>query len=498
VTLRARFTLLAGVLLAAVLATATAILVELDGADAARRLERRARDVARPRPLPEPGAPATFRLPVEPDGARAEVFVLEVVDAGRDAGRPRLRAHGATGDAVLAEVPEALLPRVRALAAPGPEHEPAGATDVRAGGVDWTAAVETWPPPPGPPGPGRGDGGRADRPAGPPPLAAVGLVESGPEHARHRAFLLRALAVDAGALLLGGACAYLLARRMLRPVAVAAAAAERLSSAAERLPAGETRDELGRLIGVLNEMLARLEEASERERRFQAGASHELRRPLAALLGELELAAAAGRSETALRAAVGLALEDARAMSVLLDDLIHHARAQSGRLALEVQDTDLVEIVASAVERSRRATGGKATVEVGEVPAVVLRVDPDAMRRVVENLVVNATVHGGSDVRIRVAAEVAADRVRIHVDDDGPGVPPEEAARIFEPFARGDRAKAVRGMGLGLAIAQAIVRAHGGRLTLTSPRPVSDGGLPRGSRFTVDLPASIRSPDVGG
>ena len=491
-TLRARFALLSTALLAAVLGIATAVLVRLDEADGDRRLEQRARDLARPRPLPPPDAsPDDLRLPAEPDGQRVALFVYET-----GPGTGRLRARGTTGTALPGDlVPEGVGPLVaRAAQARDDPPAPPETVDVDLAGARWTAAVGAWPPPPEgrPPPPDREGGGR------PPRFVAVALVDRGPESARRAAFLLRGLLVDAGALALGGACAYLLARRMLRPVAVAAGAAERLSSATERLPAGETRDELGRLIGVLNGMLARLEDAAERERRFQAGASHELRRPLAALLGELELAAAAGRSESALRAAVGLALEDARAMNLLLDDLIHHARAQSGRLALEVQDTDLVEIVASAVERSRRATGGSATVEVGEVPPVVLRVDPDAMRRVVENLVVNATVHGGPAVRARVGAEVDAHHVRLHVDDDGPGVPPEEAARIFEPFARGDRARAVRGMGLGLAIAQAIVRAHGGRLTVTSPRPDRPAGAAPGARFTVELPASLRATDVGG
>jgi signal transduction histidine kinase len=122
----------------------------------------------------------------------------------------------------------------------------------------------------------------------------------------------------------------------------------------------------------------------------------------------------------------------------------------------------------------------------------VLTLDPDAMRRVFENLVVNAAIHGGDAVTVAIHVESDADALRVHVDDDGPGIPPDELPHVFETFGRGDRARSSRGLGLGLAIARSIVEAHGGRLTVVSPR-TGDPAL-RGSRFTVHLPRAPRPP----
>jgi signal transduction histidine kinase len=320
----------------------------------------------------------------------------------------------------------------------------------------------------------------------------VAFVDAGPARAKHRDATTRMAAIGLGALVLGSLLAWLLAGRMLKPVRDAAAAAEAIERLEQRLPEraapGGRRDELSRLVAVLNGMLARLEEAADRERLFLATASHELRRPLTALLGELELARREGRDAQSLRASVSLASEDAQAMKRLVDDLLRHARAQAGTLRLSEGRVDLVELVVEAVERSRRTLPGSLRVRVGELPNVTLSGDADALREVLENLLVNAGVHGGSDVTVAVGAEVRGGEVLVHVDDDGEGISADDMARIFEPFSRGDRTRSVPGFGLGLAIARDTAEAHGGRLTATSPL---HAGSPRpGSRFTLHLPSS--------
>ena len=105
---------------------------------------------------------------------------------------------------------------------------------------------------------------------------------------------------------------------------------------------------------------------------------------------------------------------------------------------------------------------------------------------------VNAATHGGEGVRVVVRGELAVDGLSLHVDDDGPGVSTTELATIFDPFGRGDRARMIPGFGLGLAIARDVARAHGGELTVASPRPLpfarADPSRP-GSRFTLRLGA---------
>lgn len=476
-TLRTRVTGLVTVLLAVVLAAAVVVLERLDARDTERRLEERVREYARPRRVPAgPGDPfASPTMPHEADGSRVETYFFDV-RPGTPADLELRYAETSAGS----EIPEAV---VREIAEPAAETSPTEARSRRGArpvvrrevaGRAWVAVADVWPGPPRFPEP-------------PPLVAAVAFLEAGPAWERHRDFVVRAALVGLGATLLGGLLAFAFAARMLRPVARAAYAAERLTSPHERLPGADAKDELGRLLAVLNDMLARLERTADREHRFLASASHELRRPLAALLGELELASAPGKDVGALRAAIGVALEDGRGMSRLVDDLLDHARAQAGTLRLAKQETDLVEVLVGAVRASRRARPGPWRADIGDIPATVLTLDPDAMRRVFENLVVNAAIHGGDDVTVALSVDAGADGVRVHVDDDGPGIPADELPHVFETFGRGDRARSSHGLGLGLAIAKSIVEAHGGRLSVLSPR-APDPDRP-GSRFTVHLPA---------
>ena len=261
---------------------------------------------------------------------------------------------------------------------------------------------------------------------------------------------------------------------------------EQLASLSQRV--SESCDGVSlRLATVLNKLLARLQAAEERERQFLASASHELRRPLAALRGELELAVRHRRSAPELRDAIGLALHDAEAMSRLTDDLLFHARDRAGRLAPNDDLIDLTDLVYGAVDRSQRALPGMQTLHVGDLPAVEIRGDEHGLRRVLENLIVNAGKHAGKDAFVSIEAVVEPTALVVHITDDGPGIPAPEQDTIFDAFARGDRARAVGGSGLGLAIARSWVRAHGGDLRVTSP--VEARGNP-GARFSIRLPAS--------
>jgi two-component system, OmpR family, sensor kinase len=266
------------------------------------------------------------------------------------------------------------------------------------------------------------------------------------------------------AALLAVALATGLARRALRPLrrlSSGARAIERTGDASRRLPDPEVRDEVGTLAETLNAMLASLERAREAEQRFVGDASHELRTPLTALRGNLAYATRHGADPEVLADIEA----DAARLGALLDDLLALAREDAAAPA-RGEPVDLVEIArAAADDRVDLAMpdGGRRVMVVGERPA---------LERAVGNLVANARKHGQG--RIEITVERDGDRARLTVEDEGPGLTPEQAEHAFERFWRGPSG----GSGLGLAIVKAIAERHGGGVTVC------------GSRFVIDLPAS--------
>jgi signal transduction histidine kinase len=208
-------------------------------------------------------------------------------------------------------------------------------------------------------------------------------------------------------------------------------------------------------------MLAALERARERERRFVADASHELRTPLTALRGNAAYVARHGVDREALAD-----LEtDAARLARLLDDLLALAREDAGAPPAGV--VDLAEVVRTA------AAGHDGVVVDVDGPAAV-RGDADALRRAVANLVANARRYGPAGGRVAIEVRAADGRVRLWVTDEGPGLDAEEASRAFERFWRGRESPEVEGAGLGLAIVRATAERHGGTAEVVDGRVVLD------------------------
>jgi signal transduction histidine kinase len=282
---------------------------------------------------------------------------------------------------------------------------------------------------------------------------------------RRLRWVLAGAAVVAAALAALGAT--LLTRRGLRPLARLSAGArdvERTGDPSRRLPHPATRDELAELTDTLNAMLAALERARERERRFVADASHELRTPLTALRGNAAYVARHGADREALADLEA----DAARLARLLDDLLALAREDAAEPPAGIVDLAVV---------AREAAAGEDGVVVLAVAPAPVRGDAGALRRAVANLVGNARRYGPPDGRVEVAIEYADGRVRLRVTDEGPGLDADEAARAFERFWRGRASRDVEGSGLGLAIVRATAERHGGTAT------VEDG------RVVLDLPA---------
>jgi two-component system, OmpR family, sensor kinase len=276
--------------------------------------------------------------------------------------------------------------------------------------------------------------------------------------------LAQLLVVGPLALVLAAIGGYFLAGAALRPVDAMRREAEAVSDSepGRRLTLPSADDELRSLGETLNSMLARLETALERERRFVADASHELRTPLALLRAELDLALRRERTPEELVLAVRSAAEETERLSRLADDLLVLARAEGGELPVRREAVGAADLVYGIAERFRpRANDAGRTIETSADHGLVLHVDRLRAEQAVGNLVDNALRHGGGEIVIE-ARRGQNDTVELHVRDEGLGFPPDLADIAFEPFTRGDVARTGPGAGLGLAIVEVIARAHGG------------------------------------
>jgi heavy metal sensor kinase len=272
-------------------------------------------------------------------------------------------------------------------------------------------------------------------------------------------------------LLLGGPAALLLASLVgyaavtasLRPVEAIRRQAAEISAAdtTGRLPVPPARDELRRLGETLNEMLARLETALERERSFVDDASHELRTPLAMHRAELEVALRHAESSEELRAAIASAVEEVDRLSRLAEDLLVLARSDKGRLAVKLERVDVGPLMGLVRDRfGGRADAAGRSLETESADGIAVEADRLRLEQAIGNLIDNALRHG--DGPILVWARSADSGVELHVSDAGPGFPPQFLGHAFERFSRADSARTGGGNGLGLAIVDAIARAHGG------------------------------------
>jgi two-component system, OmpR family, sensor kinase len=269
--------------------------------------------------------------------------------------------------------------------------------------------------------------------------------------------------VGPGALLLASLLAYALATAALRPVEAMRAEASTISAAdpGRRLPLPTPRDEVRRLGETLNEMLARLEGALERERTFVADASHELRTPLALLQAELELALRRPRTTAELEQALRSASVEADRLTRLAEDLLVLARSDRGALPFRRALFPAGKLLSAVAKRfGARTTAAGRFLDVEPSDGLSMSGDALLLEQALGSLVDNALRHGGGGIRL---SAVERDRsVEVHVLDEGAGFPPQFLPGAFERFSRAEEARSGGGAGLGLAIVEAIARAHGG------------------------------------
>ncbi len=324
------------------------------------------------------------------------------------------------------------------------------------------------------------------RPVNPAAEFLVGAASLAPLDASIGAFrrLMALLATGAG--LATFLAAWLLAGRALRPLATLTAAAGAIARShgfAQRVPVGDRRDELGHLAATFNDMLASLEHAYQAQQRFVADASHELRAPLTAIQGNLELLVRQPAMPPAEREEVlQEAKREADRLARLVADLLALARADAG-LTLRRQQVELDRVLLETVGEARRLARGQ-RVEISALEPMVVEGDPDSLRQLLLILLDNAIKYTPANGHITIGLRRCGAGVEIAIQDTGIGIPPEALPHVFERFYRADpaRARDPGGTGLGLPIARWIARQHGGDVTLAS-----EPG--RGTTATVRLPA---------
>ncbi|HEX5308497.1 MAG TPA: HAMP domain-containing sensor histidine kinase [Solirubrobacteraceae bacterium] len=320
------------------------------------------------------------------------------------------------------------------------------------------------------------------------PLAAVSHAQGSVA----RAFLLAFALALVGALV----AAYLVGTRVSRPL-------RRMAAVAARVDAGDLHprihdvsaeaSELRVLADSFNHMLDRLTEAFAGQRAFVADASHELRTPLTVIRGQLELLSVqSSPSQAELRRVESLVSAEVARITRLVDDLLLLTKAEQTEF-LRLGEIELEDYVASLWLGTTPLAERR--FELSSLPAGTLRADPDRLAQALRNLLANAIDHTRApDGLVRLSIrELGTGRIEFAVEDDGPGIAPDQRERVFERFHRTDTARdrASGGTGLGLAIVRAIALAHGGRVA-------AGVSAAAGARVSFELPGFSSRQQPGG
>lgn len=318
------------------------------------------------------------------------------------------------------------------------------------------------------------------------PLAAVAHAQASVA----RAFILAGVLALAGALM----AAYLLGTRISRPL-------RRMAAVAAKVDAGDLHpriqgvereaDELRVLADAFNHMLDRLTEAFAGQRAFVADASHELLTPLTVIRGQLEVLARLEQpSEREVRRVERLVQAEIVRITRLVDDLLLLTKAEQTEF-LRLQPVELPRFVEELWDGMSLL--GTRRFKLESVPVGVLRADPDRLAQALRNLIGNAIEHTaeGDGLVGLCVYPLTGGRIEFVVEDDGPGIDPDQRERVFDRFHRTDAARdrASGGTGLGLAIVRAIAEAHGGEVLVGQART-------GGARIELELPGFLAGADA--
>ena len=277
-----------------------------------------------------------------------------------------------------------------------------------------------------------------------------------------------------------------MARWITSPLRRVAVAARELTKGQMRTIRPEGPSEIQSLAQTFNEMGSKVAASQQSQRDFVANVSHELRTPLTSIQGFAQaILDGTASSGAALKQAAQVIYEEAGRMHRLVVDLLDLARLDSGSAPLDRQSIDVKGLMREVVEKmAPLASSARVSLTMDADTGIKISGDHDRLTQVLTNLLDNAIKHTPEDGQVRVSATSEKGDAKLIVSDTGPGIPPEEATRIFERFYQVDKSRKAgggRGSGLGLSIARQIVQAHRGTIHVES-----EPGF--GSRFVVRLP----------
>lgn len=295
-------------------------------------------------------------------------------------------------------------------------------------------------------------------------------------------------------LLLAGSGGYFLARRALRPIdrITRTAQSTEASDLSRRIDYHGPPDEVGRLARTFDQMVARLQAAFERERRFTADAAHELRTPLSILKGKLEVTLSRSRSPRTYRAALEELSQQVERLIRLSNELLILSRLEVEKHTWVWVPVDLADLLESILEQIQPIAGqNQLHLDVDLQPPLSVVGDLDQLTSLFLNLVDNAVKYTPPGGEVSVHGWADGDRVWVKIQNTGPGIAAEHLSHLFEPFYRADasRSRHSGGAGLGLAIAQEIAQGHGGMIEAESHPG-------QGVTFTTVLPCNRPSTET--
>ena len=291
--------------------------------------------------------------------------------------------------------------------------------------------------------------------------------------------------VALAALVLGVAGGAWLARRALAPVRQLIGTVENVIATGQmdrRMPVPQTNDEISNLARLFNDMLEKNEMLIRRMREALDNVAHDLRTPLTRLRGVAELALQGEPNAETCHDALLDAMEESDRVLTMLNTLMDISEAETGLMKLDLQPVPLDQVVREVTELFEFVAQEKSITITTAISAnLVVRADRNRLRQVLVNLLDNAIKYSAPGAHVEISAEPSPDEVVITVRDTGTGIPAGEIPRIWERLYRGDKSRSQRGLGLGLSLVRAIIRAHGGRIEVQST-------VGKGSSFVIHLP----------